>query len=121
MTNFNSGSSVVAEFQRTDFTLIELDDDVNPDFDPFYSGWNVDEVVFDTVFCVHHPNTEEKRISFDFDQTVPFTDDVFMRVENWEIGTTEPGSSGSPLYTTCLLYTSPSPRDKRQSRMPSSA
>ena len=25
------------------------------------------------------------------------------------------------LYTPCLLYTSPSPRDKRQSRMPSSA
>ena len=24
-------------------------------------------------------------------------------------------------YTICLLYTSPSPRDKRQSRMPSSA
>ena len=24
-------------------------------------------------------------------------------------------------YDTCLLYTSPSPRDKRQSRMPSSA
>ena len=24
-------------------------------------------------------------------------------------------------YTSCLLYTSPSPRDKRQSRMPSSA
>ena len=25
------------------------------------------------------------------------------------------------IYPTCLLYTSPSPRDKRQSRMPSSA
>ena len=25
------------------------------------------------------------------------------------------------VITTCLLYTSPSPRDKRQSRMPSSA
>ena len=25
------------------------------------------------------------------------------------------------VYTICLLYTSPSPRDKRQSRMPSSA
>ena len=24
-------------------------------------------------------------------------------------------------YNTCLIYTSPSPRDKRQSRMPSSA
>ena len=26
-----------------------------------------------------------------------------------------------PVTYTCLLYTSPSPRDKRQSRMPSSA
>ena len=26
-----------------------------------------------------------------------------------------------PILITCLLYTSPSPRDKRQSRMPSSA
>ena len=26
-----------------------------------------------------------------------------------------------PEYRDCLLYTSPSPRDKRQSRMPSSA
>ena len=26
-----------------------------------------------------------------------------------------------PWFETCLLYTSPSPRDKRQSRMPSSA
>ena len=26
-----------------------------------------------------------------------------------------------PLFIFCLLYTSPSPRDKRQSRMPSSA
>ena len=27
----------------------------------------------------------------------------------------------SPVYTGCLLYTSPSPRDMRRSRMPSSA
>ena len=26
-----------------------------------------------------------------------------------------------PMFKLCLLYTSPSPRDKRQSRMPSSA
>ena len=33
------------------------------------------------------------------------------------------GETGSILvtFTICLLYTSPSPRDKRQSRMPSSA
>ena len=32
------------------------------------------------------------------------------------------GTNGGVLtFMTCLLYTSPSPRDKRQSRMPSSA
>ena len=30
-------------------------------------------------------------------------------------------AGGSALSDACLLYTSPSPRDKRQSRMPSSA
>ena len=33
----------------------------------------------------------------------------------------EGDKGGSRLYLRCLLYTSPSPRDKRQSRMPSSA
>ena len=31
------------------------------------------------------------------------------------------GTKKSTQYIACLLYTSPSPRDKRQSRMPSSA
>ena len=31
------------------------------------------------------------------------------------------GKSSMADYMICLLYTSPSPRDKRQSRMPSSA
>ena len=37
--------------------------------------------------------------------------------------TAHPPGPGDPLRgcETCLLYTSPSPRDKRQSRMPSSA
>ena len=30
-------------------------------------------------------------------------------------------TEGSPYYSTCLLYTSPSPRDRQKSRMPSSA
>ena len=31
------------------------------------------------------------------------------------------GDELAAMFTSCLLYTSPSPRDKRQSRMPSSA
>ena len=32
-----------------------------------------------------------------------------------------PGAGKGPRYVTCLLYTSPSPRDRQKSRMPSSA
>ena len=64
-------------------------------------------------------NGSEHKIVFDGDKTVQFKHDnrywITVRVETgrgWKV------SKG--LYY-CLLYTSPSPRDKRQSRMPSSA
>ena len=40
--------------------------------------------------------------------------------ETWSGRATSTSASQHP-FGTCLLYTSPSPRDKRQSRMPSSA
>ena len=48
------------------------------------------------------------------------------RGENWFIGKTGNGgyifdATDGEMKGICLLYTSPSPRDKRQSRMPSSA
>ena len=48
--------------------------------------------------------------------------DVFRA--RWELISTSQTLGTSLRYlvdTSCLLYTSPSPRDKRQSRMPSSA
>ena len=53
----------------------------------------------------------------------PITSDTFQRVTRTWAVTDEEGNvlnCNSEIYT-CLLYTSPSPRDKRQSRMPSSA
>ena len=40
---------------------------------------------------------------------------------DWAYGFPEMAVGQRDLIKTCLLYTSPSPRDKRQSRMPSSA
>ena len=40
----------------------------------------------------------------------PSFDDVYERADSFE-----------EVYQTCLLYTSPSPRDRQKSRMPSSA
>ena len=55
----------------------------------------------------------------------------FHALRNREYGTkvvagTRPGKGGEevegiPIFNTCLLYTSPSPRDRSLSRMPSSA
>ena len=39
----------------------------------------------------------------------------------WTFTTDIPLTDAAWLFKICLLYTSPSPRDKRQSRMPSSA
>ena len=39
----------------------------------------------------------------------------------WAIAEQLPSRLSDSAFASCLLYTSPSPRDKRQSRMPSSA
>ena len=99
LDQFNSGAQVLASYAVTDFSLLLLDDDVDPEYNPYFAGWDVAGVEFDSTFCVHHPNTEEKRISFDFDPAVVFQNTFFVRVEDWEFGTTEGGSSGSPLFS----------------------
>ena len=48
-----------------------------------------------------------------------FLPPVDQLCEIWDVDPADP-SDGDQI-TSCLLYTSPSPRDKRQSRMPSSA
>ena len=58
----------------------------------------------------------------DIEEEIPYNDQTFFLTK-----TQSPLLDRRELYltqfesSTCLLYTSPSPRDKRQSRMPSSA
>ena len=95
---FNSGTQFIAGYDASDFTLLLLEDDVNADYNPFYAGWDADGEIFDSTLTIHHPNSEEKRISMDFGSTEPYADEVFQRIDGWEIGTTEGGSSGAPLF-----------------------
>lgn len=99
LTEFNSGSTLRARFDRSDFALIELDDDVDPLTNPFFLGWDRVTENVDTAATIHHPRAQEKRISFDFGSLTFGVNRYFVRVNNWEVGTTEPGSSGSPLLT----------------------
>ena len=51
----------------------------------------------------------------------PFSEKLKAAVEKIFIEGISSGGWGIEQNQACLLYTSPSPRDKRQSRMPSSA
>jgi len=99
---FNSGASLRSELEDSDFSLLELDDPIDPEFDLYFAGWSREIALPDSSLCIHHPGVEEKRISFDFDRLVYDTqnngDTTHVRVLDWDIGTTEGGSSGSGIF-----------------------
>ncbi len=106
LTDFNTGAIFRASSAATDFSLLELDDPVSETANAFFAGWSNENLLPDTAICIHHPNTEEKRISFEFDALHPGgqnSDDMiptgkYLIVPDWDMGTTEGGSSGAPLF-----------------------
>ena len=103
---FNSGALHRATSTTSDFTLLELDDAVDPAFDPHWAGWDARDIAPTSAVAIHHPGVEEKRISFENDPTsittyssdTPAPAGTHIRIADWDVGTTEGGSSGSPLF-----------------------
>jgi subtilisin-like proprotein convertase family protein len=103
----NTGAVFRAGNPASDMTLLELDDPIPVAANAFLAGWDNTYIVpTDTVIAIHHPSTDEKRITFTFQQTF-FTNGfngpadaagTHLEVPDWDIGTTEPGSSGSPIF-----------------------
>jgi len=101
-----NGSTLRVEYQTTDVTLLELDDLPDPAFHVKYAGWNRGSGVPASGVAIHHPETDEKSISFENDplsvtsyqSNVGPGDGTHLRVGDWDAGTTEAGSSGSPLF-----------------------
>ena len=109
LSDFSTGSTLRAEGAASDFTLVELDRAPDEEFEVSFSGWDARFYEPVGVVGIHHPRTDEKRISFEYDQTastvgltsspeVPVNDSTHLKVRDWDLGTTEPGSSGSPIY-----------------------
>jgi hypothetical protein len=103
---FSPGVIFRAGRGASDFTLVEIEDALDPAWELAFSGFDATGADADMAVAIHHPSTDEKRISFEYQATtttgylgnaVP-GDGTHVRVIDWDVGTTEPGSSGSPLY-----------------------
>jgi len=109
LDDFNTGSTLRSRYATSDMMLLELDDPVSKTANAFFAAWNNCPITPDTTICIHHPNTEEKRISFSYSSTYTGTwarDDQEVEngdhliVPSWSIGSTEGGSSGAPLFNS---------------------
>lgn len=109
LDQYQTGAYFLASYGDSDFALLRLDDDPDPSFNVYFSGWSRSSDAPTSVVCIHHPDADEKSISFEDDATCisgwnsgedycgsPVTNHI--RVEDWDLGSTEPGSSGGPLF-----------------------
>lgn len=107
LSQFNTGSTFRASSSTSDFTLVQLSSNPNAAWGVTYAGWDRSNAAPSSAVCIHHPSTDEKRISFENDATQITSylgtsspgDSTHIRIVDWDIGTTEGGSSGSPLFS----------------------
>ncbi len=106
LNQFMTGSTFRAGSSTSDFTLVEMDDPVNAAHEVSFAGWDNTSNDPTSAVAIHHPNTDEKSISFEDDPTTTTSylnnsvpgNGNYIRVADWDLGTTEPGSSGSALF-----------------------
>lgn len=98
------GENANGTFFGSDFTLLQLEEQPSPSWNLHYAGWERRSFMPFSAVGIHHANGDEKRISFENNAPVQVTfsdntpGDAFMEVEQWDLGVTEVGSSGSPLF-----------------------
>jgi hypothetical protein len=97
-----TGASVVASYATSDFTLLEMDEAPPESFAVYYNGWRRTSYLVMRSTGIHHPSGDVKKISHNDDRLLDgsYWGPSHWSVTNWEVGTTEGGSSGSPLFDT---------------------
>ncbi len=107
VSNSLSGSDLLATQENLDFSLLILRDTPPRSYQPWYAGWDRSEQTPESTVSIHHPNGDVKKISVDNDPPLTntfedlgekYTQNGHWKIEKWDIGTTEGGSSGSPLF-----------------------
>jgi hypothetical protein len=103
VTHSLSGSVLQSTNPDIDFSLVELSSFPPFVYRPYLAGWDVSGTIPLSTVAIHHPEGDVKKISVDNNQPVTSTftgylTDGFWKILQWDTGTTEGGSSGSPLF-----------------------
>ncbi|MGB1207087.1 MAG: T9SS type A sorting domain-containing protein [Chitinophagales bacterium] len=97
-----SGATLKASASASDFALFELSVLPPPDYNVYLAGFSAETQAAPSCTGIHHPAGDIKKITFNEDELLSSTwgeaDDTHWEITEWEDGTTEPGSSGSPLF-----------------------
>ncbi|MBN1251316.1 MAG: T9SS type A sorting domain-containing protein [Bacteroidales bacterium] len=90
--------------KKLDFSLLQLSIDPPSEYNAYYAGWNRKTEAATSTVCIHHPSEDIKKISIDYDAPITgdygegFLENAHWQILEWDVGTTEGGSSGSPLF-----------------------
>jgi len=100
-----SGATLLASNTKSDFALLEINAPLSRDWDLVWAGWDRSGDIPDFTVGIHHPAGDIMKIARDNDSPVknsrtfgPISNMDNWFLEEWELGVTEPGSSGSPLF-----------------------
>ena len=126
-----SGLTVALRMSRDPFfaskRIAIIDQDLNKGNDRTWCFWETEADMYETI--ISHKWSQVLVKGKGVDQTITITPYSYKKIESSDLYTftKKELSQYSNIsfiqgsVKDCLLYTSPSPRDKRQSRMPSSA
>jgi hypothetical protein len=104
-----ASSRCIAMNPAYDMALLELLEIPPVHYRPYYAGWNVSSSPSPPFFSIHHPERSVKRINWTEgplifrafptgELPVSFEENSHWFVEQWQQGSTQPGSSGAPLF-----------------------
>ncbi|MFO7658380.1 MAG: T9SS type A sorting domain-containing protein [Bacteroidales bacterium] len=99
-----SGSTLLATTRNLDFALLELSEKPPFYYHPYFAGWDRQNIAPTSSYTIHHPLGDVKKISFENhpvitgDYSKEYLSSSHWLVPHWETGTTQKGSSGSPLF-----------------------
>jgi hypothetical protein len=102
----NSDDATNQGFNGSDFLLVEVEDPIPPEWNPFYAGFDASGEAGHSGVSIHHPGGDRKKISNYSSALTSYSIGgagshwrVFWTATETSHGVTEGGSSGSPIFS----------------------